>query len=125
MSRFKLVAIVGTVVVAAMAGWFLLSRSSALGEDGYRDIARHGEDVSILVDFSISSAHPRMFVYDNRAARCCRSRNAPMVAEGAVQPTILFSPTAPAASARVSGYIGSVARTGSATTGFPASGSTD
>lgn len=29
-------------------------------------IARHGEDISIFVDFGMESAYPRFFVYDNR-----------------------------------------------------------
>lgn len=30
-----------------------------------KKIRKHGEDISIYVDFALSSAYPRFFVYDN------------------------------------------------------------
>lgn len=39
---------------------------ATIGKEGYRNVAKHGEDISILCDFGISSAQPRFFVYDNR-----------------------------------------------------------
>ncbi|MDE6668342.1 MAG: murein L,D-transpeptidase catalytic domain family protein [Muribaculaceae bacterium] len=32
----------------------------------FHNKAKHGEDISVFVDFSISNAYPRFFVYDNR-----------------------------------------------------------
>lgn len=31
----------------------------------FKNIRKHGEDISIYVDFALSSAYPRFFVYDN------------------------------------------------------------
>ncbi len=44
-------------------------QSSANSErpDKFKNKAKHGEDISIYVDFGISSAQPRFFVYDNKA----------------------------------------------------------
>lgn len=33
----------------------------------FHNKAKHGEDISVFVDFSISNAYPRFFVYDNRS----------------------------------------------------------
>ncbi len=39
---------------------------SPVGNEVLRKVAKHGEDVSIYVDFGIDSSKPRFFVYDNK-----------------------------------------------------------
>lgn len=56
----------GVVLVAVCLLCFGWWASCDSGEKEYRDVSRHGEPVSVWVDFSRSSAAQRFFVYDNR-----------------------------------------------------------
>lgn len=66
--------IIASVVVLTIA--ILTFRCAGTGSDSdvgndvskatLSKIAKHGEDVSIYVDFGIDSTHPRFFVYDNK-----------------------------------------------------------
>ena len=42
------------------------SQTASKPDADYVNVARHGEEISILCDFGISSARPRFFVYDNK-----------------------------------------------------------
>lgn len=55
-------------VIALLAGYHIYARtSSRVSDEVLSKVARHGEDVSIYVDFGIDSSKPRFFVYDNRS----------------------------------------------------------
>lgn len=56
------------LVVVVILGVYRCNAASVNESDlNLASLARHGEDVSILVDFGISSSRPRFFVYDNKS----------------------------------------------------------
>lgn len=60
--------IIVTAIVCVIVGWigFCTYAKHHHTPSDLSSIAKHGEDISIYVDFGINSAYPRFFVYDNR-----------------------------------------------------------
>lgn len=74
--KLKITAFIVLGIIALVAGGIISNRNAASQDksveeqvERYRDLARYGEDVSILVDFGRSSSQQRFFVYDNRTRR--------------------------------------------------------
>lgn len=60
--------IIVAAIVCVIVGWigFYTFANNYHTPSDLSTIAKHGEDISIYVDFGISSAYPRFFVYDNQ-----------------------------------------------------------
>ncbi len=60
--------IIAAAIACVLIGWigFYTYANNYNTPSDLSTIAKHGEDISIYVDFGISSAYPRFFVYDNQ-----------------------------------------------------------